>query len=116
MIRTDDSSRTVLTTAARRAILTKANKKRNVHTSPGLILPSAFPDNCKLTIARKYVCLSDFFIGGHGPLFYFFSAVLSALDHGRDCGLNREEKHKEDRGDFGPCGRNLQTGSGRSRF
>src|SRR5467141_1320151 len=110
MIRTDDSSRTVLTTAARRAILTQANKKRNVHTSPGLILPSVFPDNCKLTIARKYVCLSDFFIGGHGPRFYFFSAIFStALDHALDRGENR----KEDRGDFGPRGRNLQAGSSR---
>ncbi len=124
MIRTDDSSRPALTTAGRRAILMLANKKRKLQISPGLVLPSAFPDNCKLTIARKYVCLSDFFIGGHGPLFYFFSAIFfavcSALECGRDRGLNRKEdcgeNHKEDRGDFGPCGCNLQAGSGRSRF
>jgi hypothetical protein len=45
---------------------------------------------------RKYVCLSGFFIGGHRPPFYFFSAVFSALARGEDRRGNRKPgNHKK---------------------
>ncbi len=44
-----------------------------------LTLARADPAPCSLTIVRKYVCLSGFFIGGHEPPFYFFSAVSALI-------------------------------------
>jgi len=55
-----------------------------------------------------YVCLSDFFIGGHGSPFYFFSAGLSALDR-------EQGRRGNDCEDFGCGGSKPQAGHGRSR-
>src|SRR5208282_4596016 len=77
--------------------------KSEYYASPGLILPSAFPDNCE----KQYVCQSGF-LGGHEPPFYFLFAVFSALDRGKNL--------KEEGGNFYLCGRHAQIGHGRSGF
>src|ERR1700722_1252877 len=73
-----------------------------------------FPDNCE----KKYVCLSDFFLGGYRPPFYFSRDTLCAFN-GEDrkrSGPKRSDQKKENSRDIGPCRSYLQNLGSPTRF